>query len=118
MKKKNLILWISLVSPIMVFAEKCKDGDGFCIKNPVNSDITSIEQLLTIVLKAISIAAIPIIVLAFIWSGFKFVKSQGNSKGIADAKRTFGYTILGTAVILGSNVILELVTETTKGLGV
>jgi hypothetical protein len=114
MKRKILITLLFLVLPSIIFAAP------YPITNPVGNSLGGggIEGLLTTILKAITYISIPIIALAFIYSGFKFVKSQGDSTGISEAKKTFGYTILGTAIILGSNVILEVVVETTKSLGV
>ena len=103
-----------LLLPAIIFAAP------YPITNPVGNSLGGggIEGLLKIILRAITYISIPIIVLAFIYSGFKFVKSQGDPTEISKAKKTFGYTILGTAIILGSNVILEVVVETTKSLGV
>ncbi len=90
---------------------------GNKITNPVaDSGITSISGLLEVIIAGVTYLAIPLIVLAFIYSGFKFVSAQGDSTAIAEAKRIFGYTIAATAIILGSNVILEVVTGTAKDL--
>lgn len=91
------------------------------IYNPISESFgedATIGDLLAVLLKAITYIAIPIIVLAFIFSGFKFVKAQGESKAISEAKMNLWYTILATAIILGSNVILEVIIQTTKSLGI
>lgn len=41
-------------------------------------------------------------VLAIIWSGFLFVKAQGNETELAKAKTSFLYTIIGVAVLLAA----------------
>lgn len=50
-------------------------------------------------------------VIAFflIWSGFKFVVAQGNEEKLKDAKKTFYYTIVGAILLIGANVITEVV---------
>ncbi len=50
------------------------------------SGINSIGQLLEVIVNAVTTIAIPIIVLAFIWVGFKFVYAQGDSTKISEAK--------------------------------
>jgi hypothetical protein len=116
MKKITLTLLPFLVLPAIMVA-----ADFAPIYNPVAESFgkdATIGDLLKTVLRAVTYIAIPIIALAFIWSGFKFVKAQGESAGITNAKETLWYTILGTAVVLGANLILEVVVETTKSLGI
>lgn len=78
------------------------------------SGIKNIGQLLEVIVNAVTTVAIPIIVVALIWVGFKFVSAQGDTGQISDAKRTLWYTLGGAAIILGSNVILEVVVKTTE----
>ena len=50
-------------------------------------------------------------VIAFflILSGFKFVTAQGSEDKLTDAKNTFKYTIIGAILIIGAQVIVEVV---------
>ena len=54
-------------------------------------------------------------VLAFIYSGFKYVMARGDSKAIGEAHLALLYTAIGTALLLGAwlfaNVIKETVNE-------
>jgi uncharacterized membrane protein len=89
-------------------------GEPGTIKSPLEgAGITSISKLLEVIINGVTIVAIPIIVLAFIYAGFKFVAAQGNSNEVSEAKKIFLYTMAGAAIILGSNVILEVVVNTT-----
>jgi TRAP-type C4-dicarboxylate transport system permease small subunit len=55
-------------------------------------------------------------VLAFIYSGFKFVMARGKEKEITDAKNALLYSVIGTAVLLGAWVIANVIENTIKQL--
>jgi hypothetical protein len=55
-------------------------------------------------------------VLAFIYSGFMYVTAQGNSKKIEDANRALLYSAIGTAVLLGSKLIADVISGTVDQL--
>ena len=84
------------------------------ITNPIQG-FSTLAEFLEAIIKAITYLAIPFIVLAFIYSGFLFIKSQGGEK-VKDAKNALLMTTLATLIILGSNVILQIVTATTNQL--
>jgi hypothetical protein len=60
------------------------------------------------------------VVIAFflIVSGFKFVTAQGSEDKITDAKNTFKYTIIGALIIIGAQVIIDIVKSIISGLGI
>ncbi len=115
----------------------CPDGSGYCdgngngvdggqnpvgteggqnpsspkLQNPlsVGSDIcTVLIAILNIVVRIGSIIA----VLLIIWCGYKFIEAQGNPTKLTSAKKAFMWTIVGTAVLLGSSVIANVVVNT------
>jgi hypothetical protein len=51
-------------------------------------------------------------VLAFIYSGFMYVMAQGKPGDIEKANRALLYTAIGTAVLLGSWVLANMVCQT------
>lgn len=55
-----------------------------------------------------------IVVMAIIYSGFLFVTAQGNEEQLKRAKRSFTYTAIGAAILLGAWTI-ALVIENTIG---
>ncbi|MCK5588896.1 MAG: hypothetical protein KAI16_01125 [Candidatus Pacebacteria bacterium] len=85
------------------------------ITNPIQG-FSTLAEFLEAIIKAITYLAIPFIVLAFIYSGFLFIKSQGSMEDIKKAKKALVTTTLATLIILGSNVILQIVTATTNQL--
>src|SRR3989344_3972360 len=55
-------------------------------------------------------------VLAFIYSGFLYVTAQGNQTKLATAHKALLYTSVGTAVLLGSWVIAQVIENTINQL--
>ena len=84
------------------------------IYSPVTAEVNGIAELLQIIINGVTYIAVPIIVLAFIYSGFLFVSAQGDANKLSEAKKAFLWTVIGAAIILGANVILDVVTTTTK----
>ena len=55
-------------------------------------------------------------VMAFIYSGFLYVTAQGNTDKLKTAHNALLYTSIGTAVLLGSWVIAEVIENTINQL--
>ena len=84
------------------------------LKNPLDSD--TFAELVENVAKIVAQIGFPIAALAIIYSGFLFVTAQGNEKQLQDAKRTFLWTIIGTAILLGAWAIAIAVQTFITGL--
>ena len=85
-------------------------GDGV-INNPLKagSDIpTIIASVLGLIVKIGAVVA----TFAFIYSGFLFVKAQGNEKELETAKTVFTNTCIGVAVLLGAQLIASIIIGT------
>mgnify|MGYP001614974660 CR=1 FL=1 len=95
-----------------VLAADC--GSGVGLKNPLNS--CTFAALAQNVAKIVAQIGFPIAALAIIYSGFLFVTAQGNEKQLQDAKRTFLWTIIGTAILLGAWAIATAVQTFITGL--
>ncbi len=74
------------------------------------------DLLLSLVDLAIFIGSI-VAVFTFIWVGFKLIMAQGNSKEIESAKEWFTAAIIGTAILISSKVIVEVVRNTLTSSG-
>lgn len=59
---------------------------------------------------------IPIIALAIIYSGFLFVFARGNSEKLGKAKDALLYSLIGSALLLGSWAIAKLISATVLAL--
>lgn len=86
------------------------------LDNPIKAN--NIQTLLfTIVDLAIFLGSI-IAVLMFVYVGFKFIMAQGNDSKITEAKEWFTYAVIGTAILISSKVIVEVVKNTLVSAGV
>jgi hypothetical protein len=81
-----------------------KAGDNLfdVMKNIVNQIILPIGGVLA--------------VLAFIFTGFKYVLAKGKPEKIQEANRAFLYTVIGTAILLGAWVIANVIGNTVNQL--
>jgi len=86
------------------------------IKNPLESE--SILDLLAALLNVIVQVGIPLIALAIVYSGFLFVKAQGNESELSEAKKTLYWTVIGAAIVLGALVISKVIQATVTSLKV
>lgn len=93
-------------------ALNCNNGEGVaCIENPLGdgSNLPAfIQSLLSIIVRA----GIPLVVLALVFTGFKFVAARGNPDKISEAKQILLWTVIGTAVLLGAWTIATILSNT------
>lgn len=75
-------------------------------------DAGTLEDLIGDILRGLTFILTPIIVLAFVYSGFLFLKAQGNSSELTKAKEAFGAVIIGAILILGANLIFTVISTT------
>ncbi|MBI2120432.1 MAG: hypothetical protein HYT94_02290 [Parcubacteria group bacterium] len=97
--------------PFPLFAETPK------YENPLGCGITSIAQFIKGALTIIIKIGVPLGAVFLIWAGFLFVTAQGNETKLATAKKTFVWSCIGLAVLLGSWVLAVAVEGTIKKLG-
>jgi len=55
--------------------------------------------------------AIPLSVVAIIWTGVQFFLAQGNDTKINNAKKTFKWAVVGLAVVIGAYAIVATIKE-------
>jgi hypothetical protein len=84
------------------------------LQNPLK--VSTIEELLRLILDVLVIFAVPIIVFFLIYSGFLYVMAQGKPDKIKTATTAFTWTIIGGVIVLGASVILTVITNTVKSL--
>ena len=82
--------------------------------NPIQSD--SLTELLEAIIDIIILIAVPIIIVAVIYAGFKFVTAGGNANQIAEARRILLWVLVGSLVILGARVIAAAIEGTASEL--
>jgi len=106
------ILYAVVLLPIVVSAQSSYSG----ITNPLNGG-SDIAALVKKVLETVVKIGVPLAAIFIVYSGFQFVTAAGNKTKIEDAKKTFFYTVIGTAILLGAWVIAETLDETVRSLG-
>lgn len=76
----------------------------------------TVPQVLNTFLNALIQIGVVVIVLSFMWAGFKFVTAMGQEKQISEAKSIFFNTVIGAAILLGARVIATVVETTIKSI--
>lgn len=89
-------------------------GVNVTLDNPfkVEGDLFKLAEF--VVNQVILPIGVSICVLAFIYSGFKYVMARGNEAEIKVANRALGYSVVGTAVLLGAWVLANAISYTMK----
>lgn len=110
---------VFVITPIMVWADAPGTGDpvGGCpatggsdgLPNPLGvcTFAEFLAKLMTALEPIIGILAVFFIILA----GFQFLTAQGNEEKIKKAKQTFLWTIIGTAIALGADILIRVIVE-------
>lgn len=86
------------------------------INNPFNfcgsSGCGVLDLLNTIIDNIVMPIAGVLIVLAFIWTGFKYVMARGNPGEIKKAHEMLRYVIIGSIIVLGAAAITKAISGT------
>jgi hypothetical protein len=116
MKKYFAILCSFLVGtvPLFVFAETGTRPLEIGIKNPLKAD-SVVEVMKSFFDILIQLGAVAV-TLAIIYAGFLFVMARGNPEELKKAKTTLFWTIIGSLVLLGAQVIADIIEKTIKQL--
>lgn len=85
-------------------------SDGFVLRNPLKAK--SLEALITDVIKILIQIGLSVAVLFIVYSGYLFVTAGGNSEKVSKAGTVFLWAVVGTAILLGALVIMQVVQNT------
>ena len=118
----SLVLAFNIL-PIFVFATShAGDTSGgtpesvsLSLDNPLG-EVNTLMELLAKIVQAIMMIAIPVIIILFIYAGLKFVMARGNPKEIDEAKEMFKWLVIGTAIILGAELLIKVLENTLGSL--
>lgn len=91
-------------------------GSGTGFTNPLKYN--TLAEFLSAFLSVVITIAYPLVVLAVIYTGFLFVKAQGNEEELKTAKRALVWTVVGAMLVLGAHAILLIVKDTLQSAGV
>lgn len=84
------------------------------LQNPIKYDTFS--DFVAAVLKVAVQILMPFVVLAFIWSGFLFVKAQGNDTELTTAKEAIKWSIVGAFILMGAWGFAQIISTTISTL--
>ena len=88
------------------------------LRNPLGEGgIESFTDFIARILNIVMMIGLPIIVLIFIWTGFLYVKAQGDPTAIGKAHKALLWTVVGAALIIGSGVIANAIKDTVTQIG-
>jgi hypothetical protein len=86
------------------------------LSNPIYAN--SIADLIYKIVDIFIFLGVIVAVLMFIFVGFKFVWARGDSKAVGEARQWFYWLAIGTAILITSKVIVEVIKNTFISAGV
>lgn len=105
----TLAAFITLIIPLSFgFAQEI----GF--QNP--SKFGSVPEVLLAFFKILVQLGAVAVTLSIIYAGFLFVMARGNPEQLKTAKTTLFWTIIGAMILLGAQVIANVIENTVKKL--
>ena len=110
----KLISFIAVLHLNFFLALQVDAQDGFT--NPLNVD--SFEEFIYIIVRTVMLILFPIVILMIVYTGFMFVKAQGNPQKIAEARRALMWTIIGGMLVLGAYALAMAVKATIHSITV
>ncbi len=111
----TILLVGTFFGPVLVFGDAitpCDPNRELC--NPIR--FNNIFDLFKEVLRIAAEIGTVFVVVGFVYSGFLFVKAQGNQEELSKAKRSLTYTVIGAAIVLGAWAFSVAISETIKGI--
>ncbi len=82
------------------------------LKNPIQYD--TFPKFVSAVIKAVNRILMPFIVLAFIWTGFLFVRAQGKEEDLTTAKKSLYWSVAGAFILLAAEGFSNIIATTVK----
>ncbi len=113
-----IVLFISVLSPAFNILAATQTGANkgvslsATIDNPLG--VKTIPELITVLLQLVARIGAIVCVFFIIYSGFLFIKAQGQPAELTKAKNIFLWSVIGTAVLLGASVIAGLIQGTVE----
>ena len=92
-------------------------SSGLKFQNPIGNSVSDLPSLIAKLLEFVTRVGAAAVVFMVIYSGFLFVKAQGDPEEIKKAKSTFLWTVVGGVVLLGAATLAALIESTVQGLG-
>lgn len=118
--KKTLATGLIIISSIVVPALFAFAAGGTTpmastqLENPIK--FSTFSDFAAQVTKTAVQILLPFVVLGFIYSGFLFVKAQGNTAGLEEAKTAITYSMIGAFILMGAWGFAQIISTTVSTL--
>lgn len=112
---KKSWVYLFLVTTFAPYFVNADSTNGLIFKNPLGTGsniYTFVYNILDFVVKVGTV----IVIFMVIYSGFLFIKAQGDSSAISEAKQTFFWTVIGGVVLIGARALASVVCNTAASL--
>ncbi len=111
-KKNKFILivlcsGVFLITPFVLMAE---------FGNPFGGNDSTFYDVLVAILNSTIHILYPVLVLMVVYTGFLFIKAQGNPSELQKARQALLWTVIGGLIILGSVALAEIVKNTATAI--
>lgn len=105
---------ITLLSVLAQIDTPGQYGAPFLNKDP-EQGIKGVGSLVSVILSNVYILAGVVLLILFLWAGFKMIQSAGtrDAQKAAEAKNTLTYAIIGFLIIFASYWIIQIIEKIT-----
>jgi hypothetical protein len=104
MNKKKLLLL-----PALFYAQICVAAGDWYLENPAPGAGVTLEDFVYLLINILMLVAVPALALCIIYGGYLLVSAGGNETQVTKAKQWILWSMVGGAIILGANVIADIV---------
>lgn len=103
-------------SPLHVSSPSGTTNVSKQLTNPLKDEYNTFSKFTAAVVKTAVNVMLPFVVLGFIYSGFIFVKAQGNEKELEAAKTAIWYSVIGAFILFGAWGFAQIISTTVSTL--
>jgi len=107
---------VSYLASFAIATAQCSGTNGTSLQNPLSSSFCDIPHFIAGALRILTMVALPIVTLFFVYAGFKFIMAQGNQAELKKAKDNFLFVVIGALLIMGAWVISTMLAGTVSQL--
>lgn len=112
LKNTRIFIKIITLNALTFTAFYNAHASGVSFPNPIEA--TDLRQLVKQILDVVVEFGAIIVVFFVVYSGFLFVKAQGNEGELSKAKATFFWTVVGGMIVLGAHVLSRIIQQTVN----
>lgn len=87
------------------------------IQNPLGNSNADLYTFIVSVLGVVTKLGAVVVVMAIIYVGFLYVTARGNEEQVSKAHSALTWTVVGAAILLGAQVLAEVIKNTITQLG-